>query len=93
MSQNLGLKFAIAGLGSMGARHAQLFHDLVPRAELIAASPDPKEISGATRLNLIGTRLYHDYDETLREQNKKGTTSYRDSERQRRPMPPKLPRP
>lgn len=62
------LKVAIAGLGRMGARHALHFHQLTPRAELIAvSSPDPKEIAWAAR-NLEGVRAYLDYDEMLREE-------------------------
>lgn len=62
------LKVAIAGLGRMGARHALHFHQLTPRAELIAvSSPDPKEIAWAAR-NLEGVRTYLDYDEMLREE-------------------------
>lgn len=60
------LKVAIAGLGRMGSRHALHFHQLTPRAELIAvSSPDPKEIAWAAR-NLEGVRTYLDYDEMLR---------------------------
>lgn len=62
------LKVAIAGLGRMGARHALHFHQLTPRAELIAvSSPDPKEIAWAAR-NLEGVRTYLDYDQMLREE-------------------------
>lgn len=66
------LKVAIAGLGRMGARHALHFHNLTPRAELIAvSSPDPKEISWAQR-TLDGARTYLSYDEMLREEIKNG---------------------
>lgn len=62
------LKVAIAGLGRMGARHALHFHNLTPRAEVVAvSSPEPKELDWASR-NLEGVKTYLDYDEMLREQ-------------------------
>jgi myo-inositol 2-dehydrogenase / D-chiro-inositol 1-dehydrogenase len=60
------LKVAIAGLGRMGARHALHFHNLTPRAEVIAvSSPDAKELQWAAR-TLEGVSVYADYDEMLR---------------------------
>jgi myo-inositol 2-dehydrogenase/D-chiro-inositol 1-dehydrogenase len=66
------LKVAIAGLGRMGARHALHFHNLTPRAELIAAStPEQKEVAWANQ-TLDGVRTYLDYDEMLQEEIKNG---------------------
>ena len=66
------LKVAIAGLGRMGARHANHFYKSTPRAELIAAtSPEPRELTW-TKENLSGVRVYLDYDEMLREEMKNG---------------------
>ena len=60
------LRVAIAGLGRMGARHALHFHNLTPRADVIAvSSPDPKELAWA-RSHIEGARCYADYDEMLR---------------------------
>ena len=66
------LKVAIAGLGRMGARHANHFYKFTPKADLIAASsPEPRELTWA-KSNLGGVRLYLDYDEMLREEMKNG---------------------
>ncbi len=59
------LKVAIAGLGRMGSRHALHFHNLTPRAQLIAASsPEPTELQWA-EANLEGVRTYLDFDDML----------------------------
>lgn len=66
------LKVAMAGLGRMGARHATHFHQLTPRAELVAASsPEQHELTWVNR-NLDGVRTYLDFDEMLREEIPKG---------------------
>lgn len=66
------LRVAIAGLGRMGARHANHFYGLTPRAELVAASsPEQKEIDWANTA-LPGVRTYLSYDEMLQEEIKKG---------------------
>jgi myo-inositol 2-dehydrogenase/D-chiro-inositol 1-dehydrogenase len=59
------LKIAIAGLGRMGARHAQHFAHLTPRAELVAASsPEPTELAWA-EAHLEGVRTYLSFDDML----------------------------
>ncbi|KIV81037.1 hypothetical protein PV11_08490 [Exophiala sideris] len=59
------LRVAIAGLGRMGARHATHFHNLTPRAELVAASsPEAHELAWAEK-NLDGVRTYLNYDDML----------------------------
>lgn len=66
------LKVAIAGLGRMGARHATHFHELTPRAELVAASsPEPSELTWAEK-NLDGLRTYADYDDMLDQECARG---------------------
>ncbi|KAK6364050.1 uncharacterized protein PV06_03105 [Exophiala oligosperma] len=63
--QQQKLKIAIAGLGRMGARHAQHFYALTPRADLVAvSSPEAHELSAAEK-NLPGVRTYLDYDDML----------------------------
>lgn len=59
------LKVAIAGLGRMGARHALHFHNLTPRAEVIAvSSPEPKELEWASH-NIESARTYLSFDDML----------------------------
>lgn len=66
------LKVAVAGLGRMGKRHALHFHDLTPRAELVAvSSPDTTETMWA-RGALSGTRVYESYEDMLRAEIKNG---------------------
>ncbi|KAF2263211.1 NAD(P)-binding protein [Lojkania enalia] len=62
------LRMAAAGLGRMGARHANHFLHRTPKAELVAAfTPDPKEIEWARKnLEPWGVTLYMNYDEMLK---------------------------
>lgn len=63
------LQVAIAGLGRMGARHALHFHNLTPRAQVIAvSSPRADELEWAKH-NIEGARTYLDYDEMLRSES------------------------
>jgi myo-inositol 2-dehydrogenase / D-chiro-inositol 1-dehydrogenase len=63
MSQKL--KIAIVGLGRMGKRHALHFHNMTPRADLVAAaSIDPRELEWAHQ-ELRGVKTYLDFDEML----------------------------
>lgn len=66
------LKVAVAGLGRMGTRHALHFHELTPRAELIAASsPDKGEIERA-RSTFDGVTLYESFEEMLQTEIENG---------------------
>lgn len=66
------LKVAVAGLGRMGKRHALHFHELTPRAELIAvSSPDTTETKWARR-GLDGVSVYESYEEMLQTEIKNG---------------------
>ncbi|KAL4950631.1 NAD(P)-binding protein [Aspergillus filifer] len=63
------LRVGIAGLGRMGKRHASNFHQLTPRANVIAVStPDPEERKWAAE-NLEGVTIYADYEEMLEKEN------------------------
>ena len=61
------LKIAAAGLGRMDKRHAIIFLNRTPRAELVAAfSPDPVELQWAKQhLEPNGVTLYDDYDKMM----------------------------
>lgn len=59
------LKVAIAGLGRMGARHANHFYSYTPRAEVVAVtSPVQQELDWA-KTNLGNPRTYLSFDELL----------------------------
>ncbi|KAH9865270.1 hypothetical protein IAQ61_009217 [Plenodomus lingam] len=62
------LRIAVSGLGRMGARHADHFLHLTPRAQLVAAfTPDAKEQAWAKEnLEPWGVKIYSDYDLMLK---------------------------
>jgi myo-inositol 2-dehydrogenase/D-chiro-inositol 1-dehydrogenase len=62
------LRIAVAGLGRMGARHANHFLHRTPKAELVAAfTPAENEIAWAKEnLEPWGVKIYTDYDEMLK---------------------------